>query len=87
MFETFLVSVLSLLHLLTLGIVLWIAYDYIKVKHGVANIIRACTRMTMTDMDQLIDLLLLEDEPAQQTDKQPAGEVNLPSATCERSSL
>ena len=82
MFETFSLSVLSLLHLVTLGVVLWIVRDYIK-----AYIISSCTHMTMTNVDQLIDGLLLEDAPAQQNDKQPTGEAKLPSATCERSSL
>ena len=47
------------------------------------NIINACKQMRMTDVDQLIDGLLLEDAPAQQKDKHPAGEAKPPSAKCE----
>ena len=71
-------SQLSLQHLVTLGVV---ACHYIKANHRAAFIISACTRMTITDVDQLTDGLLLEDALAQQNDEQPRGEAKLPSAT------
>ena len=79
MFETFLLSVLSLLHLVTLNVVLWLARDYIKAKHRAAYITSVCTCMTMIKVDQLTDGFL-EDAPAQQNDQQSTREAKLPSA-------
>ena len=61
--------------------------NYIKAKCRAAYTISACTCITMTDVDQLMDGLFLEDALAEQNDKQTAAEAKLPSATCERSSL
>ena len=55
-------------------------FDYIKAKRRVVNIISASTRIRMTDVDQLIDGLLLEVAPAQQNDKHPAEEAKLPTS-------